>query len=148
MNPGLIQAAGAMLKDLISLTHKAMDFADAEKHVKCVEELHKGSDTCFRFMRDVVQNDPHMSTAEKLDRLAIIEEKERAAKQHYSKMLDQHQANAMAIVKDVFIGFLTAGIYFVPGIVRQIRSELKKEQIPATTIQEVFDYVEINSDDK
>ena len=145
MNPILIQKAGEMFKDLVSLTHKTMDYADAEKHVKNVQDMHKGSDECFRLMRDIIQNDPHMDAAEKLDRLAIIEEKERAAKEHYGEMLDQHQAKAMAIVKDVFIGFLTAGVYFMPKIIAQIKSELKtKDQIPPAPVQEVLDYVEIN----
>ena len=75
----------------------------------------------------------------------MIEERERAAKEHYSEMPDQHQAKAMSIVKDVFIGFLTAGVYFVPTVIRQFKSELQeKEQIPSETIQEVFDYVDIN----
>ena len=148
MNPSLIKAAGDMLKEFVSLTNKAMDFADSEKYAKSVADMHNGSDKCFQLMRDIIQNDPHMDAAEKLDRLAIIEEKERAAKKHYGEMLDQHQVKAMTVVKDVFIGFLTAGVYFMPKIIGQIKSELKtKNQIPPAPVQEVLDFVEINDVD-
>ena len=142
MNPGIIKAAVEMLKSIIDLTKKAMDFADPEKHAKAVEELHQGVNDSFALMREIIQKDESLSTDEKLKRLKEIAQEEAKAKEHCADGLDNHQQKALAIVKDVFVGFLTAGLAFTPKIIKGMRDALRKnDRLPEDAIEEALETV-------
>ena len=137
MSPGIIKAAVEMMKSIIDLTKKTMDFADPEKHAKAVDDLHQGVSDSFGLMREIIQKDETLSADEKLERLKEIAKEEAAAKERCANGIDNHQQKAMAIVKDVFVGFLTAGLSFTPKVIRGIRDALRKDdQLPDAELEE------------
>ena len=142
MNPHFLSIAAGMLKGLEDLTSKAMDFIDQEKQTKSINQLHEGVSDSYALMREIVKNDESLSSDEKIEKLKEIANEERIAKEHCNDIIDNHQEKAARVVKDVFAGFLTAGLSFTPRLIKGIKEAVNdKAQLPSETIEN-FDIIE------
>lgn len=126
MNFKIIKVVLEIFSKIVDLTNKVIDAGDPEKYVKSVQELNKGVSETYAEMRDIISNDPKMSSEEKLKKLQELAECEERAKEKCGEAIIGNRENVAKITLEVLKGLLTCGVSFTPAIARGIKNALSK----------------------
>lgn len=121
----VVQAALEAIKKVADLSIEVTKIGDPDKYTSNVEKLHEGVSDSYRLMREIIEKDETLTSAEKLRKLEKIARDEAKAKKEIGKELDDHRERTAKVVLGVFSGFLTCGLSFTPAIIRSVKKAIE-----------------------
>ena len=79
-------------------------------------------------MRQMIIEDEQLSTDEKMKRLESIDQSQQQAQERREKAIKENRENVSKVALEIFKGFLTCGISFVPAVVNEMKKSIGDKQ--------------------
>lgn len=127
MNPVIVEKVVDMIKNISDLCKKVIDAGDPEKYAKSIQELNQGMSDTYDEMRKIIVNSEKFSEEEKLERLNKLAEKEIETKKKCDAAVKGNREAVAKITLEVVKGLLTCGLYFVPAIIKNLKTTIIEE---------------------
>lgn len=127
MNSAMIGKIADMLKSISDLCKKVIDAGDPEKYAASVESLNSGVSDTYGQMRSIIVHSDKFTEDEKLKRLAELAKQEEESKKRCDEAIKGNRQQVANIALEVAKGLLTCGIYYVPGITKNFRKTIGKQ---------------------
>lgn len=130
MKKKLIDKFADISQNMSEVAKSVVEDGSTEKYIQAVETLHDG-DT-HREMRKLIVNSEEFSDAEKLRRLAELDDREMASKKEHGESIKSNREHAANTALKIVAGVLTAGMSVaVPEIAKTV-SEKKAARLAKT----------------
>ena len=121
MNIKIAEYAVGAIKNIVSLSEKAIEAGSPETFANSIQKMTKSVDETYAQMRQMIMDDDTLDTDEKIKRLNEIAKSQQAAYERCEESIRGNRENAAKVAMEIFKGFLTCGISFLPAILSDVK---------------------------
>lgn len=126
MNTAVIEKVADMVKSISDLCKKVIDAGDPEKYASSVKSLNEGVSDTYEQMRMIIVNSDKFTEKEKLERLSQLAKQEEESKRKCDEAIKGNRQQVANIALEVAKGLFTCGIYYAPGIAKNVKNAIGK----------------------